>query len=63
MARPEREELIMPREAPPREMQAMRELLNDIEKYQRAGDAGIAAQLISILISEADNYKTKLLKE
>lgn len=53
----------MPKPPPPREIQAMRELLNDIEKYQSAGDASIAAQLISILISEAVNYKTKLLKE
>lgn len=63
MRRPTLEELTMPIEAPPREIQAMRELLNDIEKYQRAKDVSIAAQLISILISEADNYKTKLLKE
>lgn len=63
MTRPTREELIMPIEAPPREIQAMRELLNDIEKYQIAEDASIAAQIISILIAEADNYKTKLLKK
>lgn len=47
----------------PHEIEAIRELLNDIEKYQRGDDVSIAAQLISILISEADNYKTKLLKE
>ncbi len=63
MKRPTREEVIMPIEAAPREIQAMRELLNDIEKYQRGEDAGIAAQLISILITEAEHYKTKLLKK
>lgn len=52
----------MPIEAP-REIQTLRELLNDIEKYQRGEDVSIAAQLISILISEAVNYKTKILKE
>ena len=61
MKRSTREEVIMPIKAPPREIQAMRELLNDIEKYQRAEDASIAAQIISILITEAEHYKTKLL--